>query len=724
MTLRYLLILCFALHFSKIKAQQDTLQTINLNEYQIKELRLNNPITPLPNANRTFLVGSRKSEIIGVRDLPANLAEKTGRQIFAKIPSAFVYDMDGSGNQINLSLRGLDAHRSWEFNVRQNGIMLNSDIYGYPASHYSMPMEAIERIEIVRGTAALQYGQQFGGMINYVLKEPETGVPFSLENISTVGSFGLLANYTSIGGTIGRFSYFGYYQKRGSDGYREGARSDSDAQHIGITYAISDHWKAKAELSRSTYLYQIPGPLTDQQFAENPRQATRSRNFYSPEIFVPAVSIEGKLGANTTVTANASGVFGGRSSVTFDAFANVRDQIIPGTGEFAHRNVDTDAYHSRTAEVRILHKYQLGTLPAHLSISTRYFNNSFDRRQRGKGTTGSDYDLSIEGDFQRDVNLHSESLAIAVENQVFLNPKLSVSPGIRVERGNSVMSGRIAYIEADQIPQEIRYDFVTLGLNATYQFKEQLRLYGGISQANRPILFQDLIPGSPLALISPDLENTFGYNAELGIENYINPRLTYHLTLFHTLIGNRVGNILVQQDNQTFTQKANIGDSRTTGLELLWDWEFYRSEKLSLSFYTASSWMDARYQNGSVASSEGNKDITGNRVEAAPKWISRNGLSASIGPAKLIIQHQYISESFSDPLNTKTPPASGSVGMVPSYNVWDIQGAYYYQNLFLRASLQNVFDKSYFTRRPLMYPGPGIWPSDGRGLVISLGFRI
>ncbi len=83
-----------------------------------------------------------------------------------------IYDMDGSGNQINVAIRGLDPHRSWEFNIRQNGLITNSDMYGYPASHYSMPLEAVQSVEIINGTAALQYGAQFGGMINYTLKDP------------------------------------------------------------------------------------------------------------------------------------------------------------------------------------------------------------------------------------------------------------------------------------------------------------------------------------------------------------------------------------------------------------------------------------------------------------------------------------------------------------------------------------------------------------------------
>ncbi|WP_026955263.1 TonB-dependent receptor family protein [Algoriphagus vanfongensis] len=706
------------------RAQQDSVKTMDLKEVQIRNFRIQNPIDHLPNIQNLQLIGGRKSEVVSVRQLAANLSEKTGRTIFAKIPSAFVYDMDGSGNQINLSVRGLDGHRSWEFNVRQNGVMINTDIYGYPASHYSMPMEAVERIELVRGTASLQYGQQFGGMLNYVLKKPSNTQKISLENISTLGSFGLLSNFTSIGGTAGKWSYYAYYQKRSSHGYRDGAVSESDAQHAEISYTFSPTLKAKAELSRSTYLYSIPGQLTDEQFAEDPMQATRTRNYYSPEIYIPAISLQAKLGKNTDFSLVGSGVFGQRSSVTFDGLANVPDLIKPETNDYANRNVDIDNYHTRTVEGRILHHYTWGSIKNNLSFSSRYFNNSFDRRQRGQGTTGSDYDLSVEGDFPRDMNLKSQSIAFALENQFQFSDKFSLSPGIRIQRGSSEMTGTISYIEASQVPKEINYDFVTLGLNANYQIDVDNRIYAGFSQANRPVLFQDIIPGSPLNLISSDLEDSFGYNSEIGWENNPSETLHFNLTLFNTFYGNRSGNLLVEKDGTTYLQKSNIGDSRMSGLELLWDWEFYRGETFSLSFYTSSSWMNAEYVKGEISNGEENVSIVGNKVEAAPEWISRNGLNYSSGLLQLSLQHQFVGESFADALNTNIPPASGAVGMVPSYHVFDLQGIYHYRNLTFRASLLNLLDKSYFTKRPQMYPGPGIWPSDGRSLVFSIGFQI
>ncbi len=158
----------------------------------------------------TYLFGGKKTEVIDLAQIPADITNKTGRQVFAKIPGVFIYDMDGSGNQINISARGLDPHRGWEFNNRKDGIITNSGMYGYPASHYSMPLESIARIELVRGTGSLQYGAQLDGMLNYVTKQGDTTWPFSFESINTVGSFNLLSTYNAIGGKACSFKYYAY----------------------------------------------------------------------------------------------------------------------------------------------------------------------------------------------------------------------------------------------------------------------------------------------------------------------------------------------------------------------------------------------------------------------------------------------------------------------------------------------------------------------------------
>jgi Fe(3+) dicitrate transport protein len=707
-----------------IRAQEDTLQAKELDKVVVKGYRFNEAITTLKEVHGTYIIGGRKSEVLPIQELPANLAEKTGRQIFAKIPGAFIYDMDGSGNQINVATRGLDPHRSWEYNIRQNGVMINSDIYGYPASHYSMPMEAIKNIEIVRGTASLQYGAEFGGMINYVTKSADTTKPVSFESINTVGSFGLFSCYNALGGKLGKLTYYAYYQKRISDGYRDHSASDAQAQFINLKYDFSERINLQFEFGRSQYLYQIPGPLTDSMFHANPTLSTRSRNYFSPDIYVPSFTLQWELNPKTSMQWIVSGIFGERNSVEFEGFADKADVIDPETHAYKSRSVNIDQFNSKTSELRLLHHYQIGSKKSVVSAGLRYFNNNLHRRQQGKGSTGSDYDLAITGDWGRDMNYKSSSIAISLENMIHLSSRFSLSPGLRYEIGNTDMTGYISYLDPTDVPNQIKHHIPAFGINAQYILSEGNRLYAGISQAYRPVLFKDIIPASTLERANKDLEDAFGYNAELGIQGRSGGWLKYDITLFRILYQNKLGNLVLTENNVNYIYKTNIGDSETNGVECFAEVIPMQTNTSYFSFFTSTSLMKATYRDAKLAVGSENKDISGNEVESVPRWITRNGLNLGYKTFRATLQYSYVSKSYSDPTNVEEPTANGSRGIVPGYGLLDLNIAVRFAHQFiLRAGINNLTDKQYFTKRPLFYPGPGVWSSDGRSIVVSLGVK-
>lgn len=703
----------------------DSTREMTLQGALIKAFRQEQSLRQLGDVHQTYLIGGRKNEVISLENLPANLAEKTGRQIFARIPGAFVYDMDGSGNQINLATRGLDPHRSWEFNIRQNGVLINSDIYGYPASHYSPPMEAIKSVELVRGTASLQYGAEFGGMLNYATKTADTTRPVSFESMNSAGSFGLFSSFNAIGGKINKLTYYAYYQKRVSDGYRAGASSNSEAQFASLLYQFSEKISLRAELGRSTYLYQIPGPLTDSMFLENPRQATRSRNFFNPDIYVPSLTLDWKISDRTTLNWIVSGVFGSRNSVEFEGFADRADLIDPTTLNYKPRTVNIDRFNTKTTELRLLHRYRIIGLRSVVTGGLRYFNNDLHRRQQGKGSTGSDFDLSISGNWGRDLHFKSQSLAASIENMIYLTPKFTVSPGFRYERGATDMSGTISYIDEQDVPNRIAHNVPAFGVNVQYKFNQFSRIYGGFSQAHRPVLFKDIIPGSTLERANKNLKNTTGYNLEMGISGRIGDWLKGDFTLFQLQCNNRLGNLVLTENGSPFIFKTNIGDSQTNGIELYVEITPIKTKNSLLSIFSATSWMNAVYRNASIAVGQENRDISGNEVESVPRLLTRNGLNAGYKTWNATLLFSHVSRTFSDPTNQELPTKNGAKGIVPAYGIWDFNMAWRFAGRFTaRAGVNNLFDTSYFTKRPLFYPGPGVWSSDGRSVVVSLGVKI
>lgn len=707
----------------------DTLQNkeirgVTISAYRLAEQR----VERLPDVRQTYLFAGKKSEVIDVTGLNANLAEKTGRQVFAKVPGVFVYDMDGSGNQLNISTRGLDPHRSWEFNVRHNGILSNSDMYGYPASHFSAPLESIERIEIVRGGGSLQYGAQFGGMINYATKSPDTTRIIGFEQQTTVGSFGLFSSYSALGGKVGNVSYYAYYNKRSSNGYREDSRSDGEAYFGQVTWQIAPNAKLRAELAHSKYLYQLPGQLTDAMFATDPRQSNRSRNYYSPDIYIPSLALDWQIGPRTQLRWTGSAIYGARNSVMFDRFADVADTLNQTTGDYNARQVDIDNFHSHTTELRLLHHYRLGRREQVLVVGSQYMHNNMHRRQQGKGTTGFDYDLTLtDPNWGRDLWYHTRNAAFFVENTFYTGSRLAISPGVRFETGRTDATGSISYYNPEEVPNRIEHRFPLFGVSAKYEINQASQAYAGWSQGYRPVIFKDIIPGSVLERTNKNLRDAQGSTTEAGLRGKAGQWLRYDVSGFYLLYKNRLGNLLLHDEtaNKNYIYKTNIGDSRTWGAEVFAEITPLRREDFALSFFTSTAYFNARYLDAQVSTGTENHSVKGNRVEGVPEWITRNGFNVAWQRLSGSLLYSYVGDNFADALNTVEPSANGVRGLVPAYGLLDFNVAYRLGTRFtLRIGVNNLTDRKYFTKRPTFYPGPGIWPSDGRSAQLSVSVRL
>jgi Fe(3+) dicitrate transport protein len=166
-----LVMLCVHLHaqVDSIPVAADTLKTIDIfGSRRYPSMGL----TKMYGVDGVTITQGKKSEVIHVQNLLANKATNNSRQLFSRIGGINIFENDGSGLNIGIGGRGLNPNRMSNFNTRQNGYDISADALGYPESYYTPPAEAIDRIEILRGAASLQFGTQFGGMINYKIVAP------------------------------------------------------------------------------------------------------------------------------------------------------------------------------------------------------------------------------------------------------------------------------------------------------------------------------------------------------------------------------------------------------------------------------------------------------------------------------------------------------------------------------------------------------------------------
>lgn len=716
-----LLICCSGFARAQHKSVKDTLQ---LDSVIIKESRSKH----LPNVSGTNIFAGKKTFDIFLDAGKANLANNNARMTFAKVPGVNIWEMDGAGLQLNIGTRGTDTHRSIETNIRQNGYNTNSDMFGYPENHYNVPFQAVSEIQLVRGSAALQFGSQFGGMVNFKLKEGDSTKVLGFESEQSAGSNRFFNSYNAIGGKAGKVSYYAFYSARTGDGWRPDAAFNSRAYYASLKYQFNDQGSIAFQFSRSDYRQQIAGGLTDAQFEANNRQSTRARNFFNPEINIPALLFNYRFDKNTRLEVTSHVLFGQRNSVQFINTANIPDTVNTSLKTFNPRQVDRDYYAGFTTEARLLHTYKLGNLSSSFTAGIRYFEETTKRKQKGTGTAASDFDLRLVKDYGIDLRLHTLNYAAFAENMFQVTQAFTVTPGVRFEQINTTTSGVIVNRTVPVSYKDNR-NFPLFGTGLQYQFAGGNQLYGNISQAYRPYIYAAVTPADQLTIIDPNIKDSKGYDADLGYRGHISTLFSFDVNAFYVYYGNRAGT-LTQTDanNVTHLNMTNTGNGVAKGIEAFTEVSlirsFDKSSESDLRLFNSLSYTHGRYTSGSVNQNGKNVSLKDNNLEGTPDWIDRAGLTFLSGHVSSTLQYSYVGKSFSDANNT-TFNATGATGIVPAYHLFDWAFNYgFLKNYHLTANVNNIFNAKYFTRRINMYPGPGILPADGRTFNIGFGLKI
>lgn len=121
-------------------------------------------------------------------------------ELFTYTPGVNGFGDDGAGNsRLSIGIRGLNPRRSSRVLVLEDGIPINPGIYIYPNMYYNPPVERLDEVEILKGSAALQFGPQtMGGVVNYITSRPrnELGGYSQL----TLGNNGYRSFFNEIGG--------------------------------------------------------------------------------------------------------------------------------------------------------------------------------------------------------------------------------------------------------------------------------------------------------------------------------------------------------------------------------------------------------------------------------------------------------------------------------------------------------------------------------------------
>ncbi|MBF0281983.1 MAG: TonB-dependent receptor [Zetaproteobacteria bacterium] len=233
--------------------------------------------------------------------------------LFKSVANVTVRDTSGIVAKSQVDLGGFGESAAANSVVLVDGRRVNApDLSGVDWTQ--IPLDQIERIEIIHGGAAVAYGQgAVGGAINIVTKIPEQG--FGVE--ASVGSYGGVAEkiYTGAGTDKVRLALHasgnktdGYRQNGQFERYDSGLRGEVDLPAESLLYFSGNHHTDRSGM---------PGSLTLMQMSANPRQtntpndyATATDDFFNVGVQSSLAAIDVDLPVSVR-TRSAQAVYGG-----------------------------------------------------------------------------------------------------------------------------------------------------------------------------------------------------------------------------------------------------------------------------------------------------------------------------------------------------------------------------------------------------------------------------
>ena len=680
----------------------------------------------------TSIFEGKKSEVILVDQSMANLASNNSRQIFSQVAGLNIYQNDDAGLQLNIGGRGLDPNRTSNFNTRQNGYDISADVLGYPESYYTPPAEAIKNIQIVRGAASLQYGTQFGGLVNFVIKEPKLNKKQEFVIRNSLGSNNLFTNFTSFKGSSGKFRYYSYFNFKQGDGFRKNSFFNSKNFFLKTIYDFSKKSKLSFDLTYFTYLTQQAGGLNDTMFALDPFQSNRKRNWFSVDWLLYNLTFNHNFRPNKSFSINLFGLNAKRYALGFRV--NRVDQIDSN----GPRDLIYGDFKNMGLETKFLNNYKLFQKESIFVLGSKlYFANN--ESQQGPGSDISDADFHFYNDEFPNYNNQSsykypnQNISLFGENIIKISNKMSVTPGFRLEYINTKAKGNFERIIQDAALNVIQHDtiyenrknerlFLLTGLGLTYDINKEIEAYSNFSQNYRSVTFADISTVNPAYAIDPEISDENGYTFDFGLRGNFENNVNFDASFFHLAYNNRIG--FVQKlfdDGNVKAYRTNTGDAKIYGLESLIDLNLKKIVGMNSKYIFNTFFNFSLIQSEYTSSNE--PGVEGNEVEFVPKYNFKYGLKFGYKNFTSYLQYSYLSRQFSDSSNSIESNLSGVIGEIPAYSILDISLNYKLGRFKFESGVNNLLNNYYFTRRATGYPGPGIIPSPPRNYYFTLQYK-
>jgi Fe(3+) dicitrate transport protein len=670
---------------------------------------------------------AKKSDVINLKDLVANKSNNNARQIYSKVSSINIWESDYFGLQLDIGGRGLSPNRSSNFNTRQNNYEISADPLGYPESYYTPPSQAVDQIQLVRGAGALQYGTQFGGLLNFIMKDGENSDPINLELSQSYNNHGIFNSYNSLYGGAKRLNYFLYLQHKKGDGWRENSSIKQYGFYASMNYRFSKGFRIYLEYTHMNYVSQQPGGLTDMNFYINPKLSNRNRNWFNVNWNLYSNKIEysplNRLKINNTIY----GLIASRKSIGLLDDPTVIDNI-------GNRDLLDGSFDNLGIETRIQYDIPLkNNLNNTILLGSKLYRGETNFKQAigsaGYGADFSELDTTIFSKPKSDFIFPNYNNAIFLESIIRLNKNISLVPGFRYEHIKTESNGYYTYNKKinsfEDFVEEVIRDTLSksrrifiYGVGLSFRNNLFTEFYANATSNYRAINFSDIQIQTKTQIVDKEIKDESGFTIDIGIRKNKQSLSKYDFSVFYTRYHNKIGDII----DDGLRVRTNIGSAQIFGAEFHFEKKLSKFINLNridaLNFYLNGSINQGKYVE--INDRQQSFVRSGNYVEENPKYNFKTGIYLLRNKMAFSLQSQFIGLQFSDAANT-TESTKGIYGTIPDYYVIDFSYEYMINEyLTIHLDINNLTNNYFFTRRASAYPGPGIIPAANRTLNFTL----
>jgi iron complex outermembrane receptor protein len=187
--------------------------------------------------------------------------------ILEKLGNLYMQQDLGVNMNASPDIRGYGATSSNNTVILLDGVKLSQNEQS-AARIWSVPVEAIDHIEIIRGSTTVLFGEgATSGVINIITNKQKSDLAVASVGVGSYGTRNANAYLTKSMGD-GRLSVFGKSAK--SDGYRQQSNSDLSAAGFQYDHTLSANMSFGVRYGQDTDKANLPGFLSLAKYAQSP----------------------------------------------------------------------------------------------------------------------------------------------------------------------------------------------------------------------------------------------------------------------------------------------------------------------------------------------------------------------------------------------------------------------------------------------------------------------